>query len=151
MLSKVFGGAAVLGALAALFFYGQAQTYKARWTSAQAETESLKVVVGDLKGINETTNKTLNTTLGLVAQNQEKMIEYTDRIASAEAETNRVLRDLDRMAATENQRALAAPFERGNAARARITDSLCRIWNRPDDPRCRGAEDNSDAGGGDGQ
>lgn len=149
MLTKGLAFGCALLAVAAMYYRGQMYAAEVALTSMTSERDSLlENVVPALKDANERTSATLDFTLGMHSKQLEKTDGYVDELRASERKTAETLMELDRLRNTEHGDALAAPFERGNAARARLTDSVCRAWGLgpDDDPRCGGTRGDGDAG-----
>jgi len=131
---KIAAAAGLIGAATSLFF-----AYM--WKSEQVEIAKLEAQVTGLRGeldqsrANNETLKTqikqqvgsVNRMLGLVEKNEERVNEVERQRDAARVEMAKALAEVNSMRATEMGRALADPYDRGNAAFGRITDSLRRI------------------------
>ncbi len=84
----------------------------------------------------------VNSIIELARTNQEQVNELTQQLAAARAETDQVRQRINALRAAEANRALEAPFERGNVAHERFSDSLRRISGKTggESPDSDGAE-----------
>lgn len=104
------------------------------WKSEQVKSARLAGELAQSQANNETLKAgleeqraTVEKMLGLVVANQEQVDALTQQLDDARAETAAVRNEVNSLRAGEANRALEAPFDRGNAARERFTDSLQRI------------------------
>ncbi len=125
-------------ALLVMYYRGEMLSEQKAKVIIIAERDSLKVAIKDIADINKGLKDTIDTTLKMYTKQQERMDEYMEQLMEATHKTSQVLIDLDKLRATENKKALAEPFLRGNAAHTRMSLSMCRAWGiKPDsDPRC---------------
>ena len=89
-------------------------------SQALANTEILKAHIIEQR-------ETFSTIAKLAEKNQERADELERERDEARAETNRAINEINSLRSTEADNAIAAPFERGNAARERFSDSVRRI------------------------
>ncbi len=145
------GAIGIIGILGAVIFgmwwRGVALKERVKVTSMTAERDSALGVVDTLKVINKDQQKTTDTILGLVRTTQETVNEYHTKLMEADRKTSEAIQALDKMQLTEHYDALAYPLQRGDAARDRLNDIMCRAWGSwaDNDPSCRRPEDNGDA------
>ncbi len=144
LITGAIGLVAVLG-LAFLWKSEQVKAARLQGENAmlQANNETLKAGLAEQRAA-------VDKMLGLIETNQEQMNALTQRLDDARAETAEVRDQVNALRAGEGNRALEAPFDRGNAARERFNDSLQRISAAPgrasgdsDDPDAAGAGDTS--------
>ncbi|ETW95565.1 MAG: hypothetical protein ETSY1_30080 [Candidatus Entotheonella factor] len=122
------------------------------WKSEQAKNARLQGELSQalanaetLKAALEEQQATLETLTQLVGTNQEQIDAVIEERDAARVETQQARSQIDALRAAEPSRALAAPFDRGNAAHQRFSDSLRRISNANSGARPGG--DNTDAAG----
>lgn len=146
-------GLGLMAVIAAMYYRGEMLSKEVEVTSLKAEKATLLVSIDDAKKANERVNETLDFTLLMHKDQLGKADEYRSELTESENNTRRVLLELDELMRTEHKKALEKPFERGNAARGRIIDIVCRAWGRNNNPQCQssGSNDNAttDARGGD--
>ncbi len=128
------------------YWKSEAAIERVRVTSLTSERDSALGAVETIKDINTEQTKTLNTVLQMNEKAQETTNEYHERLMAADRKTAEAIQALDKMQLTEHYDALAYPLQRGDAARDRVTNILCRAWGSwaDDDPSCRQPEDNGD-------
>ena len=105
-----------------------------KWKSEQVKVARLEGEIAQVHANNETLKAGLaeQTTavkdmIGLMRTNQEQVNELSQQLDDARAATTEVRNLVNAIRTTEANRALEAPFKRGNAAHERFTDSLRRI------------------------
>ncbi|HEX7028624.1 MAG TPA: hypothetical protein VF268_15385 [Gammaproteobacteria bacterium] len=120
----ITGAAGLMAALVLGFLWKSEQAKSARLegelSQALANTEVLKTAVEDQKAAFE-------KMAALVNGNSERVQELMQERDHANGETARARAEIDSLRAAEANRALQAPFGRGNFARERFTHSLQRI------------------------
>lgn len=115
------------------------------WQMSRVEVERLESHAAALEDAVERSNRTVK---GLMAFNERMatdMKEFAIREAEIRDKTQRITNDLNQLRLSEAQSALAAPFDRGNAARARREHSIMRFMAKTN----RGAGDSRDSEAGD--
>lgn len=122
----ITGAAGLVVSLGLAFLWKSEQAKSARLegelSQALANTETLKAAVEDQK-------LAFNKMASLAKSNQEWVNVLTQERDHANTETAKVRSEINALRAAEANRALVAPFDRGNIARQRFTDSLRRIAN----------------------
>jgi len=148
MITKALGIGCALLAILVMYYRGEMLSERVSRVAVTAERDNLKTVVSDVVSINERTSSTLDFTLTLHSNQIGKTDEYLEQIQGARDATAAAILELDDLRRDENERALAEPFERGDAARARLTLSLCRAWGLgpSDDARCGSTGGDGDGG-----
>lgn len=131
LLTKVFGSIAAAASLAAVILFAMVLVLNAQKEALEQQNAILK----DANAENITTIRDLNEFQNDQAKRLEKAGEKREAI---EAKTREVSRQLDKLRLDEAQQALAAPFERGNAARDRRERIFLRVAGPESD---RGAQD----------
>lgn len=123
--STLFTGAIGLAAALVLAFLWKSEQAKSarlegELRQAVANTETLKTAVADQKAAFEKVAELANG-------NSEHVQELMQERENANSETARARAEIDALRAAEVNRALQAPFGRGNFAHERLTYSLQRI------------------------
>ncbi len=125
-------GAVGLAATLVLAFLWKSEQVKV----ARLETE-VKAIEGELDLSQENNNllkgeiaeqkDDFDRVLSMMEKNAEKINELEQERDNARLETAKTISEINSLRAAETQRAIAAPFQRGNLAHERLTNSLRRI------------------------
>lgn len=118
------GAVGIMACLALAFLWKSEQAKSARLegelSQAIANTETLKAAVSSQK-------EAFEKVTALANGNSDRVQELMQERDNANTETARAHAEIDALRAAEANRALQAPFGRGNFARERFTNSLQRI------------------------
>ena len=127
MLSKILGGTTMLAGAAALILMVLLQMERVKTARLEGRLEVVRQNVEILKGAVADQKSTIDGLLDMAKQNQENINEYFSKSEAANAKLLAAQQQINDLRASEEQKALAAPFERGNAAALRFNRSLCII------------------------
>lgn len=96
------------------------------WQYERAQNASLEAANQVLNDANETNQQRLKEFMALNEKQSEVMNEYGQRQSELYSQLQQTSNQLTQLRTTEAQKALAAPFERGNAARNRRESIVMR-------------------------
>ena len=120
----ITGAAGLLVAMTLAFLWKSEQVKSAR---LEGELSQTLVNTVTLKNAVEDQKSAFNKMASLVSSNDDRLDELMQERDNATAETARARSEIDMLRASEANRALQAPFGRGNFARERFTNSMRRI------------------------
>ena len=135
-------GGWIIGGLGILVIGFLLTLERAKVGKLEAEKDLLVANQITLEGAIETQAKTAGTLSLLTEATIEQNADFFEAIEEANAETARIRSMLDELRATEEANAILQPYERGLAARSRLTAIMRRFQGRP-------ATDIDDTGGDD--